>query len=122
MIIELPADLVKIEKVRRAHKRRFAFNKKCNRMILPRELVELFPREKYGIDIWVSQKEQSAFLRFVPKEKAYYSYNNANGYIGCADLFRWLQQQDIPIHDDYDYEDYQVDTKNKVVQVKLVRK
>ena len=82
----------------------------------------MFPRTQYGIDIWVSKKEQSAFLKFVPKEKAYYSYNNANGYIACSDLFRWLQQQDIAIHDDYDYQDYQVDQKNKVVQVKLVRK
>lgn len=122
MIITLPKDLVQIEKKKREHKKRFSFSKDVNRMILPREVMDLFPADKLGIDLWVSNKEKSAFLKFVPKEKAYFSYNNTNGYVSCSDLFKWLANQEIAVFSDYDYTDYQIDKKNKVVKVNLVRK
>ena len=121
MIITLPKDLLRIEKSKRDHKRRFSFVAKCNRMVLPREILEMFSSLKYGIDLWVSKKEKSAYIKFVPKDKAYFQYNNTNGYVGCSDLFKWLADQEIPVFADYEYSNYVVDKKNRVVKVNLVR-
>lgn len=121
MIIALPKDLIKIEKTRKSHKKRFSFNRKTNRMTIPREILDIFSSKVYGVDIWVSKKEKCAYLKFVKKEDAYFSFNNANGYVVSKDLFNWFQNQEIPIFDDYDYIDYQIDKKNKIVKVNLER-
>lgn len=122
MIITLPKDLVQIEKTHKSYKKRFGFNRENNRMIMPRDLINLFDSTTYGVDIWVSRKEKSVYLKFVPKDKAYFSFSNSNGYVGCADLFRWLSDQEVPVFDDYEYTDYQIDKKNKIVKVNLERK
>lgn len=122
MIITLPEDLIQIQKTKKPYKERFSFAPLYNRMSIPRELIQLFPSKNYGLDIWVSKKEKAAFIKFVPREKAYFSYRNVNGYVGCSDLFKWFSNQEIAVFANYDYTDYQIDKKNKVVKVSLVRK
>ena len=122
MIITLPNDLVRIEKTRKSRTKCFRFVEKSIRMVVPRELVEMFSGEKHGIDVWISPKEKSAYVKFVPKEKAYFRFNKRNGYVGCAAFFQWAHNLEIPLFDDYLYNDYQIDEKNKIVKVNLVRK
>lgn len=122
MIITLPDDLLRIEKTRKSRIKAFRFIEKGMRMVIPGELVEMFSSEKYGIDVWVSPKEKSAYFKFVPKEQAYFRFNKKNGYVGCAAFFQWAKNFELPLFDDYLYDDYQLDKKNKIVKVNLVRK
>lgn len=122
MIITLPKDLIQIHKTRKQAKDCFSFKESYNRVTIPQKVYDMFSGKNYGVDIWVSKKEKAIFLKFVPKEKAYFAFNNSNRYLGCADLFKWLHIQEIPTFDDYDYTDYQIDEKNKIVQVNLERK
>ena len=122
MIITLPEDLVKIEKTRKPRIKCFRFVENAKRMVIPGELMEVFSSEEYGIDVWLSPKEKAAYFKFVPKEKAFFRFNKKNGYVGCASFFQWAHNLEIPLFDDYMYEDYQIDKKNKIVKVNLERK
>lgn len=122
MIITLPEDVIRLEHSSRKDKKRFGFSKQFHRMTMPREVLRVFDSKKYGIDIWISKQEKSVYLEFVPKEKGQFTYSNSNGYVGCKDLFKWLEYQEIPVFDDYEYTDYQIDVKHKMVKVNLERK
>lgn len=91
-----------------------------NRLIVPKEVRETFPDQ--GIDMFVSKSEKSLYLTFAPRTKTQFGMNYRNGYVGCKALFEWFTNTEVPVFDDYHYENYQIDKKNKIVKVKLVRK
>lgn len=121
MIISLPKDVIKIQRAHKPMRVRFAFDEEHGRMAIPGTLVAMFSSETYGIDLWLSKKEKCAYLKFVPKQKAYFNFNARNGYVGCSDLFKWAHNLEIPLFKEYEYTDYVIDKKNKMVKVNLER-
>lgn len=121
MIITLPKDVVEIKRTfKKSGIKAFRFAKDFNRLTCPREIITLF--SNLGADMFVSKIEKTLYLSFGPKEKTQFKINPRNGQMACKDLFTWISYAEVPVFDDYMYDDYQIDTKNKIVKVKLVRK
>lgn len=120
MIITLPKDLLKLEASRaKASLKSFRFSRENYRLIAPKEVRELFP--SLGVDMYVSRKEKSLYILFGDKKKTQFSMNPQNGYVGCKALFDWFSNTEVPVFDNYQYENYQIDKKNKRVRVQLER-
>lgn len=121
MIITLPKDVIEIKRGKaKDAMRAFRFVPLLNRMIIPQEVRDLFPR--LGVDLFVSPKEKNLYITFGAKDETQFAFNKRNGYVGCKKLFEWLANAETPIFDDYQYEDYQVDRRNKIVKLSLERK
>ena len=121
MIITLPKDVMKLETSRaKPALKSFRFCRQHHRLIVPKEIREMFTG--LGLDMYVSKAEKSLYILFGDKKKTQFGMNEQNGYIGCKALFDWFSNTEVPVFDNYQYENYQIDKKNKRVRVKLVRK
>lgn len=89
-------------------------------MIVPQEVRNSFP--DCGLDLFISPKEKTLYIAFVPKEKAQFQVNGRNGYVGCKKVFEWAANAETPIFDNYEYSNYQIDKKNNIVKLELKRK
>lgn len=121
MKIILPKDIVKLGacKAKTALKS-FRLSKEHYRLIVPKEVRELFP--DLGLDMFVSKSERSVYISFGLKQQTQFGMNYRNGYVGCKALFEWLNNAELPVFDNYQYDDYQIDKKKKIVKIKLERK
>ena len=120
MIITLPKDVIEITRGRsKDAMKAFRFSYNINRMVIPQEIRDFFPN--CGLDLFVSPKEKSLYISFGSKEKTQFSVNRRNGYVGCKKLFEWAANAETPIFEDYHYDDYQIDRKNKIVKLNLER-
>lgn len=121
MIITLPKDIIQ---VRRMHSKKkinaFIFSSKNRRIFVPWEVRDAFPN--LGCDMFVSPKEKSLYLTFGKREETQFRVNQRNGYVGCVQLFEWFRNANVAVFEDYQYSDYQIDKKNKIVKVKIERK
>ena len=121
MIIALPKDIIKVPTGKgKGNLQAFRFNSKINRAVVPHEIINCFPN--MGVDMFISPGEKCLYLSFGKKEKTQFGVNPRNGYVGCKNLFQWAKNAETPIFDDYHYDNYQIDKKNKIVRVKLERK
>lgn len=121
MIITLPKDIIEIKmRSYRIGIKAFRFRQQLNKLTVPQDIRKTF--EGSGVDMFVSPSEKCLYLTFVNKQKAQFKVNPANGQISCKDLFVWIRNAQVPVFDNYLYDDYQVDTKNKIVKLNLVRK
>ena len=120
MIITLPKDIIKITRASKKDRiKAFRFNASRNRAIVPHDVVDMF--KGLGIDMFVSPKERCLYLSFGSSGQTQFSVNPKNGYVGCKKLFEWARNAEAPMFEDYLYEDYQIDRKNKIVRVNLER-
>lgn len=121
MIIALPKDIVQIHTGKsKSGVKAFRFKPDLFRMIIPSEIVAMFPG--LGIDLFVSPGEKCLYLSFNTKNLTQFQVNSRNGYVGCKKLFEWAVNAETPIFDNYRYDNYQIDRKNRIVKVKLERK
>lgn len=120
MKIILPKDVVKMAPKERLKKiNAFRFSRQAKRMIVPIEIREIFP--DMGVDMYVSKSENSLYMTFGPKGKTQFSVSSKNGYVGCACLFSWFINAGVSVLDRELYPVYDIDRKNKIVKLKLVR-
>lgn len=120
MIITLPKDIEEIKISRKVGVKAFRLSRSNGRLTVPREIIGIF--KNLGVDMFVSKSEKSLYLTFVPKNQSQFKISQANGQISCRKLFEWLSYAEVPVFDDYLYGEYQIDTKNKIVKLNLVRK
>lgn len=120
-MIKLPKDLIQVHRQRGSRPNTyFKISKSKKRVTVPKHIIEMFP--KLGVDMYVSPEEKCLYLLFVPRDKSQFVINVHNGLIGCTDLFKWLNNVNLPVFEDYQYSEYEIDTKNKIVKLNLVRK
>lgn len=120
MFLKLPSDAVQLCHYRaKEPKKSFRFSSEHNRMSVPADIVCTF--KGYGCDMFVSPSDKCLYLSFGPREKTMFSLNNKNGYVSCKQLFEWAVNAETPIHDKYEYKEYIIDKKNKIVKLKLER-
>lgn len=120
MKITLPKDVVKMAPQRSPKKiDAFRFSRQAKRMIVPIEVREIFPG--MGVDMYVSKSENSLYMTFGPKGKTQFLVSSKNGYVGCACLFTWFTNAGVSVLDRELYPIYDIDRKNKIVKLKLVR-
>lgn len=121
MRITLPKDVIRMTPKRLPKgAASFRFYRDHSRMVVPMEIRDTFPG--MGVDMFVSKSENSLYLTFGPKEKTQFSINKRNGYVGCKCLFDWFSNAGVTVMDKEEYEKYDIDKKEKIVRLKLVRK
>lgn len=121
MIITLPKDVIQLKTLRaKAPLKSFRFFRELHRMVIPRDVREVF--YGLGLDMFVSKSEKSLYISFGPQKKTQFSVNPRNGYVSCKALFEWIANTEMPVFDNYEYKDYQVDKENRMVKIKLERK
>ncbi len=120
-MIKLPTDIIQIKKMRGGKAvDYFQISKQKKRITIPRKFINTF--KERGLDMYISPEQKSLYLLFVDRKKSQFVINEHNGLVGCSDLFNWLNNTNIPVFEDYEYSEYEVDEKNKIVKLKLVRK
>lgn len=121
MQLSLPKDAIRLLQSRsRSAAKCFRFKTERWRVTIPYDIVRTFP--DMGVDMFVSPKEQCLYLSFGKKDDTQFRVNQKNGYTNCKKLYEWAANAEVPIHDDYVYDDYIVDKKNKLVRLNLKRK
>lgn len=120
MFLKLPKDAMKLCHSRaKEPKKSFRFNSQHKRASVPTEILNTFTG--LGCDMFVSPGEKCLYMTFGKREDTLFGLNNKNGYICCKKLFEWAANAEVPIFDNYEYKDYVIDRKNKIVKLKLER-